>query len=115
LNLKNSEAAKRIKSLILTIEDLKYIEGAGIKTILSSVDKGKLVVAFKGVSESLKEIFFHNMSERAAKLLKDEIIALDMVKIRTVYEAQQEIVSQAKELIRKGEIHLNKTLLNKKV
>ncbi len=115
LELKNLEAAKRIKERILTIEDLKYIEGSGIKKVLDSVDKNNLVVALKGGSESLKEIFFRNMPDRAAKLLKDEIAALDMVKIRNVYEAQQEIVSQAKELIKKNEISLNKSLVNKKV
>ena len=115
LELKNLEAAKRVKERILTIEDLKYIEGSGIKKVLESVDKNNLVVALKGGSESLKEIFFRNMPERAAKLLKDEIAALDRVKIRNVYEAQQEIVSQAKELIRKNEIYLNKSLVNKKV
>lgn len=115
LESKNSEAAQHIKELILTIEDLKYVEGTGIKTILDIVDKDKLVIALKGASESLKEIFFSNMSERSAKLLKEEITALGMVKIRTVYEAQQEIVNQAKEFIRKGEIHLNKLIFNKRV
>lgn len=115
LESKNNDAAQRIKDLILTLEDLKYIEEPGIKTILRIVDKEKLVIALKGASDSLKEVFFRNMSERAAKLLNDEIMSLGMVKIRTIYEAQQEIVGQARELIKKDEIHLIKLLFNKRV
>ncbi|MBN9413305.1 MAG: hypothetical protein J0H12_05230 [Candidatus Paracaedimonas acanthamoebae] len=115
LESKNSEAAKHVKDLILTIEDLKYVEEVGIKKILSIIDKSNLVIALKGVDESLKEVFFSHMSDRSAKLLKEEIMALGMVKIRTVYEAQQVIVNEAKELIRKGEIHLSKTLFKKRI
>lgn len=115
LESKNSEAAKHVKDLILTIEDLKYVEEVGIKKILSIIDKSNLVIALKGADESLKEVFFSHMSDRSAKLLKEEIMALGMVKIRAVYEAQQVIVNEAKELIKKGEIHLSKTLIKKRV
>lgn len=115
LESKNNDAAQRIKDLILTIEDLKYIEEPGIKLILRHIDKEKLVIALKGASDSLKEVFFHTMSERAAKLLNDEIISLGMIKIRTISEAQQEIVGQTREFIKKGEIHLNKSLFKKRI
>ncbi len=67
-------------------------------------DKSRLGLALKGTSEAIKDLFFNNMSERAAKLLKEDMEALGMVKIKQVDEAQSEIVLQTKALAEKGEI-----------
>ena len=46
------------------------------------------------------------MSERAGKLLKDEMAALGPVRLRDVDEAQMHMVNVAKELAAKDEIML---------
>ena len=53
---------------------------------------------------SLRDLFFANMSERAGKLLREEIQALGPVKLRDVDEAQTYMVALAKELAAKDEI-----------
>ncbi len=101
---RNRDAADRIKQLMFTFEDLAKIDAAGIQTLLRAVDKGKLSIALKGASETIRDIFFGNMSERAAKILREDIESLGPVRLRDVEEAQVEMVSVAKDLATKGEI-----------
>jgi flagellar motor switch protein FliG len=101
---RNRDAAERIKQLMFTFEDLAKIDAAGIQTLLRSVDKGKLSIALKGASETIRDLFFGNMSERAAKILREDIESLGPVRLRDVEEAQVEMVAVAKDLATKGEI-----------
>jgi len=77
-----------------------------VQTLLRNVDKAKLAVALKGASEPLRDLFFANMSERAGKLLREEISGLGAVRVRDVDEAQTYMVALAKELAAKDEIVL---------
>jgi flagellar motor switch protein FliG len=63
-------------------------------------------LALKGASEKLRELFFGNMSERAGKMLRDEIQGLGPVKLRDVDEAQASVVVMAKELAAQGQIEI---------
>lgn len=101
---RNRDAADRIKALMFTFEDLAKIDAAGIQTLLRSVDKGKLSIALKGASETIRDLFFGNMSERAAKILREDIETLGPVRLRDVEEAQVEMVANAKDLATRGEI-----------
>jgi flagellar motor switch protein FliG len=75
-----------------------------VQTLLRNVDKDKLGIALKGASEQIKDLFFSNMSERAAKILKEDMAAMGAVRLRDVDEAQMEMVNLAKDLAAKGEI-----------
>lgn len=101
---RNRDAADRIKQLMFTFEDLAKIDAAGIQTLLRTVDKEKLGIALKGASEAIRELFFGNMSERAAKIMREDMEALGPVRLRDVEEAQIEMVMAAKDLSAKGEI-----------
>jgi len=52
----------------------------------------------------LSSLFFENMSQRAAKILKEDMAAMGPVRMRDVDDAQVEIVAVAKDLADKGEI-----------
>src|SRR5690606_3980430 len=101
------EAAERIRALMFTFNDIVKIDATGIQTILRIVDKSKLALALKGANEEIKTLFFNNMSERAAKLLKEDMEALGMVRLRDVDEAQMAIVTATKDEIDKGNIVVN--------
>ncbi len=105
---RNRESADKIKSLMFTFEDLGKLDGAAIQAILRVVDKAKLPIALKGASEGIKELFFGNMSERAAKLLREDMSGLGPIRLRDVEEAQGSIVATAKDLAAKGEIVIAK-------
>ena len=49
---------------------------------------------------------FANLSERAGKMLREEIEALGPVKLREVDDAQSGIVAVAKELAAQGQIEI---------
>ncbi|MDF1749962.1 MAG: flagellar motor switch protein FliG [Alphaproteobacteria bacterium] len=104
LEERNRDSAEKIKSLMFTFEDLQKLDPGGVQTLLRNVDKDKLGTALKGSSEQIKELFFSNMSERAAKILREDMNALGPVRLKDVDEAQMEMVNLAKDLAAKGEI-----------
>ena len=55
-------------------------------------------------SEELRDLFFSNMSERAAKILREDMEAMGPVRLKDVDEAQMYLVTLAKDLSAKGEI-----------
>src|SRR6202034_420049 len=73
LEERNREAAERIKSLMFTFDDLARLTPQSIQLLLRSIEKDKLPIALKGASEKLRELFLGSMSERAGKMLREEI------------------------------------------
>jgi flagellar motor switch protein FliG len=106
LEERNRESAEKIKSLMFTFDDLQRLSGQAVQTLLRSVEKDKLPIALKGASDKIKELFLGNLSERAAKMLRDDMAALGPVKLRDVDEAQGGIVNLAKELAAQGQIEI---------
>ena len=74
--------------------------------LLRAIEKDKLPTALKGASEKLRDMFFKNMSDRAAKILKDDMEGLGPVRLRDVDDAQAGIVVLAKELAAQGAIEI---------
>ncbi len=107
LEERNREAAERIKALMFTFDDLQRLTSANMQILLRSVEKDKLPVALKGASDKLRELFFSNLSERAGKMLREDMEALGPVKLRDVDEAQAGIVALAKELAAQGTIEIS--------
>lgn len=106
LEERNRDSAEKIKALMFTFEDLLKLDPAGVQTLLRNVDKERLGICLKGASESLRDLFFTNMSERAAKILREDMEAMGPVRLRDVDEAQMEIVNIAKDLADNGDIIL---------
>jgi flagellar motor switch protein FliG len=106
LEERNREAADRIKALMFTFDDLQRLNSTAMQVLLRTVDKERLPLALKGASERLRDMFFKNLSERAGKMLKDDIDALGPVKLKDVDDAQSAIVLTAKELAASGEIEI---------
>ncbi len=98
------EAADKIRSLMFTFEDLLKLDPASIQTLIRAVDKDKLPIALKGATESLRDLFFSNMSERAGKIMKEDMDAMGPVRLKEVEEAQAYIVNVTKDLEARGEI-----------
>jgi len=107
LEERNRDAAERIKALMFTFDDLARLTSASMQVLMRSVDKEKLPLALKGASEKLRDMFFRSLSERAGKMLQEDMAALGPVKLRDVDEAQAAIVLTAKELAQSGELELS--------
>lgn len=109
LEERNREAAERIKALMFTFDDLQRLTPMAVQALLRVVEKDKLPLALKGASEKLRDLFFGNLSERAGKMLREEIEALGPVKLRDVDEAQAAIVALAKEMAATGQIEIGES------
>ena len=107
LEERSREAAERIKSLMFTFDDLARLTPQSVQTLIRVVEKDKLPVALKGASDKIKELFLGNLSDRAAKMLRDDMEGLGPVKLRDVDEAQGGIVQLAKELAAQGQIEIS--------
>jgi flagellar motor switch protein FliG len=104
LEERNRDSAEKIKALMFTFEDLSKLDGTAIQALLRTAEKEKIPIALKGASETLRDLFFSHMSERAGKLLREEIAAMGPVRLKDVEESQAYLVSVAKDLAARGEI-----------
>jgi flagellar motor switch protein FliG len=92
---------------MFTFDDLSRLDPGGVQTLLRTVDKSKLAIALKGASEALRDMFFSNMSERAGKLLREDMASMGPIRLKEVDEAQTTMVQLAKDLASRGEIVLS--------
>jgi flagellar motor switch protein FliG len=106
LDEKAPESAERIRALMFTFEDLANLLPAAIQTIVRNCNKRELALALKGSPEEMKKLFFNAMTERAAKLMRDDMAAMGPVRARECEEAQTSLVRLAKSLGDRGEIML---------
>lgn len=106
LEERNRDSAEKVKSLMFTFEDLGKLDPGGVQTLMRSVDKTKLPIALKGASEAVRDLFLSNMSERASKMLREDMAAMGPVRLKDVEESQMSMVNMAKELAAKGELVL---------
>jgi flagellar motor switch protein FliG len=107
LEERSRDSSERIKALMFTFEDLGRLDPGSIQTLLRHVEKDKLGLALKGATDTLRDVFFTNMSERAGKILREDMEALGPVRLKDVDEAQMRMVNVAKDLANKGEIMIS--------
>ncbi|BCJ89987.1 flagellar motor switch protein FliG [Terrihabitans soli] len=108
LEEENRDSAERIKALMFTFDDLMRLDTASVQTLLRNVARDRLTVALKGATQSVRDFFLGHMSQRAGKMLQDDMQAMGPVRLRDVDEAQSHMVAVAKDLAAKGEILITK-------
>lgn len=106
LEERNRDAAERIRALMFVFEDLSKLDPGGVQTLLRAVEKDQLGLALKGASDALREMFFSNMSERASKIMREDMDSMGPVRLKDVDSAQMAMVQVAKDLAARGEIML---------
>lgn len=104
LDKRSHDDAEKIRALMFTFDDLSKTDDVGIQAILRDVEKDKLALALKGASEEIKDMFIRNMSERAGKILAEDMDSMGPVRVKDVDEAQNAVVEVAKRLADAGEI-----------
>ena len=104
----NRDAAKKIRALMFTFEDLAKLDAGSVQTLMRQVDRDTLGRALKGAPESIRSFFFSNMSSRAAKNLQDEMAAMGPIRLKDADDAQNKMVALAKELADRGDILISK-------
>ena len=107
LEERSRELAEKVKSQMFTFLDLVRLTPVGLQVLLRAIDKETLPLALKGAPEAIRNLFLSQLSERAAKMLREDMAALGAVKLKAVEEAQASIANTAKELAAIGEIEIN--------
>jgi flagellar motor switch protein FliG len=96
--------ATDIRNLMFVFEDIVRLDDKSIQRLLRDVDTKDLGLALKGANDDIRAIFFKNMSEKGAKLLKDDIEMMGPVLMKDVSEVQTKIVGVVRSLEQAGEI-----------
>jgi len=89
---------------MFVFDDLVKIDDRGIQELIKNVPNDKWKVALKTASETVAELIFRNMSERAANMLREDMEAMPAVKLADVEASQFEVVQVARKLEEEGKI-----------
>jgi flagellar motor switch protein FliG len=98
------ELAADIRRRMFIFDDLVEIDDRGIQTLLREIPSNLLRVALRSAQPTLLQRIFRNMSERAAKVLEEDMASSGPVPLGQVEEAREAIVQTALELARGGKI-----------
>lgn len=104
----NPELAEEVKNMMFVFEDIITLDDRAIQSVLKEVDIKELGLALKSVNNEVRDKIFRNMSERAVNMLKEDMEFMGPVKMRSVEEAQQKIVSVIRRLEEAGEINIGR-------
>ena len=89
-----------------TVDGLGAMTDRSAQTVLKNVDRETLVVALRGATPPMRELFLRNMSSRAAKDTVEEIDLLGPVPRTTIDQAQEQIVETVMRLVEDGLVQL---------
>lgn len=100
------QLCETIRHLMFVFEDLTKVDQSEIRALLERVDRKTLSIALKGTSDLLRNHFLDVMSKRGAEMMREDMDALGPIKMRDVENAQQEVISIARQLEAEGAMNL---------
>ncbi len=104
LDEEDSELAEDIRQRLFVFEDIVILSDRAIQLVLRQIETHDVALALKTASEDVEQKIYNNMSERASKMLKEDMEYMGPVRLREVEDAQQRIVNVIRELEESGEI-----------
>jgi len=106
---KDPRLTERVKDRIVLFEDLVTLEDLDFQRLLKEIPRPNLVVALRMASESFRQKLSANVSERAGKVLFEEVEGIGPQRRTDVEAAQRDIVELAKRLDSEGQITLRRS------
>lgn len=104
LSRDNPESAEKVQRLMFTFEDVLKMDAASIQTLIQAADKDALSRLLRTAQESVKLVFFSNMSARSVSRMEDDWTAMGPPARSDTEAAQLALLKTAKGLIDRGEI-----------
>ena len=89
-------------------EAIVLLNSRALQKVFREIDLKTLAKALKNEKDEIKEKAFSNMSDRAAKDLKEEMTYLDQISFADIDEAQKKILNIIRHLDNTGEVILPK-------
>jgi len=109
---KNAPLAEELKTKLVRFEDLVKLDPMEIQRVLKEVETQDLATACIKIGQDVEEAVFHNMSQRGAEMLKDDIDVMRNVKPEVIRAARMKIAETMRRLDEEGVITMNKGSLN---
>jgi len=91
---------------MVVFEDLLDLSGRSVQVLVKEVAREDLLIALKWASPEIQDLFFANVSRRAAEDLRDDMTLLSHQPRVRVRAAQEHVVSVALKLSETGAIYL---------
>ncbi|EST13072.1 flagellar motor switch protein FliG [Sporolactobacillus laevolacticus] len=98
------DLAEEIKKRMFVFEDIIVLDDRAIQRVIRESENEDLILAMRTASDEVKDLLFHNMSERMAASFKEEMEYMGPVRLHDVEEAQTRIVNTIRKLEDAGEI-----------
>lgn len=95
-----------LRRRMVVFDDLKTVPDRGIQALLKGIERQTLLLALRGASSPMRELFLKNMSQRAAADIVDEIEIMGPTAKPAIQNAQEEIVQIALKLQDEGLIQI---------
>lgn len=108
LEEESPELAEEVRKSMFVFEDIAALDDKSLQLLLREIDSKDLALALKVSTDDIRAKFFKCMSERASSMLKEDMEFLGAVRLKSVEEAQQKIVSQVRRLEETGQIQLSR-------
>lgn len=89
---------------LFDFENIIHLDDRAIQKLLREIDSQELATALKGASPEVKDRFFHNMSNRVATMIKEDMEFMGSVKVSRVTEMQNKIIKIIMRLESAGDI-----------
>jgi len=100
--------AEEIRNRMFVFEDIAALDSVYIQRFLQDANSNDLLLALKGCTPEVTDIFFANMSTRLKQTMEEESKYLHGVRVSQVEEAQQKLVSLVRALEESGEISITR-------
>jgi len=102
----DEELADQLRRRMVVFEDLLDLSGRSVQVLVKEVAREDLLIALKWASPEIQDLFFANVSRRAAEDLRDDMTLLSHQPRVRVRAAQEHVVSVALKLSETGAIYL---------
>lgn len=100
------ELFEQVDSQLLIFDELGNLSGRDIQSILKQVSSDDLIKALKGSTDDMRELFFDNMSKRAADIMREDMEVMGAIRVSDVEQSQRSILEIARKLSDDGVISL---------
>jgi len=107
---KDPELVYKIMNCMFIFEDIVMLDDRSLQKMMREVHSFDLCKALKGADAEVRDKIFRNMSKRAANMLKKDIEYMGPIMQKSIYEAQQKIVSIIHHLENCGEIVIYRSI-----
>jgi flagellar motor switch protein FliG len=102
------DVARDVRMAMFTFEDLQKVDPKSMRDLMREVSTEKLTLALKDAPTQLMDAMLSGLSERAGKLVRDDIEILGRVRKTDIEAARREVVQVALRLEAEGTIDLGR-------